>query len=98
MDLLNQIRHNQSSIIKGFGLSVGTDFTKAPARLLDAPNIQYGNKMITPSRGVWRGENMLFLRPESGKVQWAILNTHNRTSQRDLEEFGNNVRKLITIY
>lgn len=34
MDLLNQITHNQSPVIRGFNLSVESDFIKVPARQL----------------------------------------------------------------
>lgn len=34
MALLQKITHNQSPVIRGFGLSIDGDFTKVPARLL----------------------------------------------------------------
>lgn len=87
MDLLRQIKHNNSSTIQGFGLGIETEFTKVPARLLDAPNIQYGNKIVTPSKGVWRGESMQFLFPEEATA-WSILNTNYRTRMNELQELA----------
>lgn len=34
MKLLSQITHNQSPVIRGFGLSIDGDFTKVPVRQL----------------------------------------------------------------
>lgn len=92
MDLVNQIRHNAAPTIRGFGLGIETAFTKVPARLLDAPGIQYGDgKKIKPSKGVWRGENMPFLMPQSATA-WSILNTNFRTRQNELEDLARMVR------
>lgn len=34
MALLEKITHNESPVIRGFGLSIDTEFAKVPARLL----------------------------------------------------------------
>lgn len=98
MDLVNQIRHNNSSTIQGFGLGIDTNFTKVPARQLEAPKIQYGNRTLVPSRGVWRGEGMQFLMPERATA-WSILNTNFRTKQNELNDLaqmvGNEFDKLV---
>lgn len=97
MNLLNQINHNQSPIIKGFGLGIDANFAKVPARQLDAPGIQYaGNKVAKPSRGVWRNENMEFLIPEAA-TEWSILNTNSRTRQNELEDLARMV-SFIDLY
>lgn len=88
---MNQIRHNQSSTVRGFGLQVDANFAKVPARLLDPPAIQYKNRKITPSRGVWRGENMEFLMPEAAN-EWGILNTNFRTKQNELNDLAGMVK------
>lgn len=92
--MLNQISHNQSPTIKGFGLSLDEKFVKVPARLLDAPKIQYANGTVQPQKGVWRGENMKFLIPmgtNTCKIKWGILNTNFRTSENDINEFASMV-------
>lgn len=91
MDLINQIKHNQSPIIKGFGLSLGTDFVKVPPRLLDPPKIQYKNKTLQPQKGVWRGEGMEFLVPKYTATKWGILNTNFRTQQNELNDLAGQV-------
>lgn len=98
MNLLDQIRHNQSATINGFGLRVGTDFVKVPARQLEPPQIQYGQNAapINPSRGVWNGENKKFLIPESAR-KWGILNTSFRTRQNELSELAESVRLIRSI-
>lgn len=98
MDLVNQIKHNQSKTIQGFGLNVGNDFVKAPARLLDAPKIQYAaNKIVQPQRGVWSSERMEFLITDNSKVTWGILNTSFRTKPNEVDDLARMViikRKL----
>lgn len=93
MNLINQIKHNQSTTLKGFNLSVDTKFITVPARLLPPPTIQYANTKVTPSRGVWRGEGQEFLIPESAK--WGILNTNLRTRQSELDDLIRMVRFYI---
>lgn len=88
MELLNKVQHNQSPIIRGFGLELDTNFAKVPARCLNAPKIQYsGNKLVEVKNGVWRGEGMPFLIPESAN-KWAILNANQRTKNNELQELA----------
>ena len=86
MNLLNEIRHNNSQTINGFGLGIDANFAKVPARLLNAPDIQYKNGIQKPSRGVWKGERMEFLVPQAA-TEWSILNTNFRTKPNELNEF-----------
>lgn len=89
MDLVNQIKHNQSATIQGFGLSLGNDFVKAPARLLDAPKIQYAaNQFVQPQKGVWSSERMEFLITDDSKVTWGILNTSYRTKPNEVDDLA----------
>ncbi|XP_055305200.1 protein argonaute-2-like [Sitodiplosis mosellana] len=87
MKLLSQIRHNNSQTIQGFGLGVDANFAKVPARLLDPPVIEYSNKTMKPSRGVWRGENSAFLLPQAAN-EWSILNTNFRTKPNELKDLA----------
>lgn len=94
MALLDQIKHNQSPIIQGFGLELDTNFAKVPARCLDPPKIQYaGNKLVEVKNGVWRGEGMPFLIPESAN-KWAILNANQCTRDDELKDFS----RIVSFY
>lgn len=94
MRLLSQITHNQSPVIQGFGLSVDSEFVKVQPRLLDPPKLEYGDRRtITPSRGVWRGEEMKFLVPRPG-MEYAILNTNGRTGQNEMRELAAMLTKI----
>lgn len=73
LQLLDQIRHNDTPIIQGFGLQIATDFAKVPARKLNAPEIQYANQSVFVNKGVWRVDNQQFLIPEKAS-NWAIIN------------------------
>lgn len=90
MNLLNQIQHNRSGVINGFGLSIAGDFTKVPARQLEAPGIQYGqNRIVQPSRGVWNIDRQQFLQPINDScVPWSIINTNFRTGMNELQELA----------
>jgi len=92
MQLVNEISHNRSPIIRGFGLEVDMNFAKVQARCLIAPRIQYAqNKSVEVTNGVWRGEGMPFLLPESAN-KWAILNANPRTRNIELQELSDSVR------
>lgn len=94
MNLLNQIRHNESQTIRGFGLGIDENFVKVPARQLYPPVIQYGNSTLKPSKGVWRGENMKFLMPQNMPTEWSILNTNMRTRQNELDDLA----RMVSLY
>lgn len=96
MELLQKIKHNDCSTIKEFGINIGLDFAKVPARQLEAPGIQYKNRSIKPVRGVWRAENEQFLMTDEKVIEWTILNTNYRTRYNELTEFGNMVIHCIT--
>lgn len=93
MKLLEKIQHNKSKIIQDFGVQLDTQFAKVNARRLQAPKIQYANRLIEVINGVWRGEGMQFLMPETAN-KWAILNANQRTRRNELEELS----KMVCIY
>lgn len=90
MTLLNKIQHNRSKIIQDFGVELDTDFAKVAARCLQAPGIKYANQLVKVINGVWRGEGMQFLMPETAN-KWAILNANQRTRRNELEELSTKV-------
>lgn len=88
MNLIEQINHNGSQTIGGFGLNVDAKFVKVPARQLDAPSIEYANfKMVQPFKGAWNMEDRknqienCFLMAETN-AKWGILNTNVGQRQR----------------
>lgn len=93
MDLINQIQHNKSRTIQGFGLQVDPNFIKVDARQLEPPKIQYGNRTIEPMKGVWRGESMQFLIPSENVQKWGILNA-SRAQHSQLDNFVQMVHTL----
>lgn len=113
MDLFNQIRHNQSTTVRGFGLNVDDKFITVPARQLNAPNIQYANsKTVTPFKGAWNMddrrnqiENCTFLITNTDR-EWGILNTNVgekikfKTTASELHEFTKKVdfTKILSLH
>ncbi|KAG4066948.1 hypothetical protein HA402_007696 [Bradysia odoriphaga] len=88
MEMLGKIQHNQSPIVRSFGLELDTNFAKVQGRCLKAPSIVYGNnRLVEVKNGVWRGEGMPFLIPESVN-KWAILNVNQRTRNDELNDLA----------
>lgn len=89
LDLLKQLRPNQSATVQQFGLQLSDKFTEVKARIMDPPKLQYGNnKVITPAQGVWRGENLPFLQPVNAtQITWGVLNLDGRTQRSAIEQF-----------
>lgn len=97
MNLINQIKHNESRTIQGFGLEVDKNFIKVDARQLEPPKIQYGNRTIEPTKGVWRGESMEFLIPSEYVQKWGILNA-SRVSNNQLNDLVRMVRYIYNFF
>lgn len=85
MDMLRRIQYNQSNAVTGFGLTVGDRFAEIPARILDAPMLQYNGRAIKPQRGEWRGENAGFLEAQK-VINWGVLMLDNRTRESDVRD------------
>lgn len=94
MNLINQIKHNESPTIQGFGLHVDPNFIKVDARQLEPPKIQYGNRIIEPMKGVWRGESMQFFLPSENVQKWGILNA-SRAQHSQLDKLVQMVHTII---
>lgn len=102
MDLVDEIEHNQSPTIKGFGISLDTNFVQVNGRLLDAPRIQYANGVTKPTKGVWnkvdiKNQSLKFLLPKTNS-KWGIFNVHfkefeevNEIDHPQLEDLANMV-------
>uniref|UniRef100_A0A1L8EDG9 Putative germ-line stem cell division protein hiwi/piwi n=1 Tax=Haematobia irritans TaxID=7368 RepID=A0A1L8EDG9_HAEIR len=100
MNTLRYFSHNESPIIRAFGIQIGSSFIKVPMRNLPAPYMEYLNgRTVTTSRGAWRMDRMQFLecsKPQNGAHKWCIIyekNPRSRMSYNDLNNFKNNVIK-----
>lgn len=86
MDLLRNINHNACPTLQQFGVSVATDFSKVPARVLDPPVLEYANqKKAFPKKGVWEGGGH-FLFPVT-LTNWAVLTLDQRTYENGVRDF-----------
>ncbi|KAF7403817.1 hypothetical protein HZH68_006611 [Vespula germanica] len=68
-----------------FNLSVKSEFERVPARVLDAPKLNYNNNdIVSVMKGVWRAKK--FLNPSTLlDKQWTILNlVDRRIKDRDM--------------
>lgn len=94
-NILNQIKYNDADSVKGFGLRVGEQFAEIPARILDAPQLQYKNKTIQPARGEWRAEGFEFIVPERA-VNWGVLILDGRVRESAVNEVCQMVSAIIS--
>uniref|UniRef100_A0A182Q0K1 Argonaute 2 n=1 Tax=Anopheles farauti TaxID=69004 RepID=A0A182Q0K1_9DIPT len=93
MSLAAQVNYNASATLRDFGIVVGNEFEKVPARVIDAPPIQYARQdKISPMRGVWRAEGKNFLIPSptltKQPIRWRILNLDSYTNESTVKRFG----------
>lgn len=62
----------QRTSVKPFGIEVNTEMITVPARILDSPRVNYGNKNLQPQRGSWNCANQRFAVP--GRIgKWRVL-------------------------
>ncbi|KAK9870485.1 hypothetical protein WA026_008044 [Henosepilachna vigintioctopunctata] len=75
LNSLQQTNHNSDLCIKEFGFTIGSAFEKIQARVLDPPSLAYFNgTSVRPSKGVWRADNVRFLK--GAEIQkWTIIST-----------------------
>lgn len=85
LNILNQIKYNEAESVRGFGLTVDSQFAEIPARILDAPTLQYKNKTVRPSRGEWRADGFEFIVPEKA-VNWGVLILDNRIAESAVQD------------
>lgn len=98
MDMLNQISHNQSPTLQHFGITVGNNFANAPARILDAPSLEYGNgKTVRPAKGQWRIDNLQFWQVNPKQQKYAILILDKYANDNSVRDFCNAVSIFLVM-
>ncbi|GAB0095688.1 Protein argonaute-2 [Sergentomyia squamirostris] len=71
LKILNQVKFNNSQVVKDFGIEVGDKFLRLESRILPTPDLEYAEKRKeTPRDGVWRPSQ--FIVPTS-IGNWAVL-------------------------
>lgn len=101
--MINNIRHSDSAVIKGFGIDLKNEFTKIPARQLNAPVIEYANKKFeNVVNGVWKIERQQFLQPQTA-LKYGCLNLNFRTPDseafdlcKQFNQYGKNLNMQIS--
>ncbi|XP_035892676.1 protein argonaute-2 isoform X2 [Anopheles stephensi] len=93
LSLASQLKYNKSPTLKEFGVEVGSEFEKVPARIIDAPPIEYARSVkVAPQSGVWRAEGKNFLIPSTDlskkPLRWRILNLDSKTNEATVKKFG----------
>ncbi|XP_066249645.1 protein argonaute-2-like isoform X2 [Euwallacea similis] len=78
---IEMANYNHNPCVKEFGFSVGHEFQKLDARVLQPPELQYGtNRPIRVARGVWRSQN--FLNPVTIQ-KWTIASCCRYPTRQD---------------
>lgn len=94
MDILSQINYNACKTVQDFGLQVDNKFAEIPARILEAPSLNYANGSIKPRDGVWRPDNKHFLDPKTN-VNFGFLNMDRRTQRSNVDNLGRMVNTTL---
>ncbi|XP_031339668.1 protein argonaute-2-like isoform X1 [Photinus pyralis] len=85
MDSVARANYNSDPCAREFSISVNTDFTKVPARILQPPSIRYHSNSVNVQKGVWRADQFC----TSNQLQnWTIVCLDDRTKPPALQEFA----------
>ncbi|XP_031771668.1 protein argonaute-2 isoform X2 [Apis florea] len=79
----NMNLNQQPTLMDEFHFSVNPEFEKIPARVLEAPKLQYKEKEVNVKKGIWKAEKF-FIPCILPKKSWTILNLDNRIYNHDL--------------
>jgi eukaryotic translation initiation factor 2C len=74
------------SIARDFGLQVDDALMTVKARVLNGPDLMYGNGPITPDNGQWNLRGKKFHTPKSVE-SWAVINFDERMRTKDVDNF-----------
>lgn len=97
MNLLNQLKVNKTKIVGEFGLQISDQFAEIDARILNAPDLEYGQgRTVPPRNGVWNAERTPFLQPvkPSAGIVWGVLVLDNRI----YDNFVNDMCQMVSYY
>ncbi|XP_076381016.1 protein argonaute-2-like [Megalopta genalis] len=78
--------NEQPTLSKEFNLSVNCEFEKVPARVLEAPVLEYKQESrVNVIKGVWRATNFR-LPTRLADNEWTILNLDKFTQERTIQD------------
>jgi len=90
MEKRQNVNFNKDPCIKKFGASVGKEFEKTNARILDPPTLMYKDKQVTPRNGVWEATEFLTTNPLQ---RWAILNL-SRVAEAGINYLASTIKEV----
>ncbi|GFG40952.1 hypothetical protein Cfor_04697, partial [Coptotermes formosanus] len=91
MDMLRAVSFNDDPCVQEFEISVGDQFEKVEARILDAPRLAYNGKFADPDHGVWRPSNFV---TSSTLGAWIILNLDGYVGEGVLRNFVERMQEM----
>lgn len=96
LDILREFDYNTCDVVRGFGMLVNSSFAEILARILNAPDLIYGNnKKVRVARGQWRNEEFISM---NSNIKWCILCLDGRAEQRLLEQLCHMVIYLLHFF
>ncbi|CAL7942898.1 unnamed protein product [Xylocopa violacea] len=81
----NMNLNNQQTLTNEFHLSVQGEFEKVPARVLEAPMLQYDKRQVRVQKGVWRADKF-YISCNLAENSWTILNLDVYVQDRNLHD------------
>ena len=85
------MRFNEDPSMKEFGISVGGEFERVDARVLEPPTL-FDVRAIRVNKGVWRANNFkeaMILED----TKWTILNLNQRTQEPALRGLEDHLKR-----
>lgn len=83
--------NHQPSLLNEFHFSVHGEFEKVPARVLEAPKLQYNDRQVNVFKGAWRADK--FLKPcDLPENSWTILSLDGYVRDSDLHNLHDKLR------
>ncbi|XP_012168271.2 protein argonaute-2 isoform X1 [Bombus terrestris] len=84
--------NHQPSLLNEFHFSVRGEFEKVPARVLEAPKLQYNDRQVDVFKGTWRADK--FLKPcDLPENSWTILSLDGYVRDTDLHNLHDKLRR-----
>ncbi|XP_060818744.1 protein argonaute-2-like isoform X2 [Bombus pascuorum] len=89
----NMKLNDQPSLLNEFHFSVHGQFEKVPARVLEAPKLQYNARQVNVFKGTWRADKFLIPcnLPENS---WTMLNLNANVRDTDLHMLHDRLRQF----
>ncbi|WVQ98061.1 hypothetical protein IAU59_005183 [Kwoniella sp. CBS 9459] len=94
-----RLNYNNLPKLKAWGVEVKPSMMSIPARVLNPPNILYGNsKSIRANFGSWNMKGIKFTKPGRTLKSWAIVSFDQYCTVSDMQKFARYFTDQLDVY